>query len=160
LVKALTVRNSVANRHQNGENGVINQLESGNSKPGSKDVIHEIQAELAFPDEPEVGRVKAVVKITERRLIVSMADPAGHRFFDRTYVPFRGPRFLQCLLTPLASVIGMLFSKRDLGWIGMDTDSPALRITPIVPPDFWLEIFFQAQQDATEAASLLDRFWR
>jgi hypothetical protein len=120
-------------------------------------VSHEAPVQLSFPDEPEVGRVSGVVTISGRRLSVS-GERSG-LYFRRQYVPFRGPRFLQGLLTPLVSVIGMLFSKRDIAWTGLDTVNPCLRITPTVPPDFWLEVHFQDRQDAIKAASLLEQFW-
>ncbi len=112
-----------------------------------------IHVELSFPDEPEVGRIAGIVRRSGRRLVVSASGP-GY-WFDRRYVPFRGRRWLQYLLTPLAAPLGVLFSQRDLCWSGMETDTPCLHLRPLVPPDFWLNVHFRSHEEADQTASLV-----
>jgi len=133
-------------------------MTTSHSQPKAEDVDFEVPVHLSFPDEPEADRLSAVVKISGRTLAISVCERWGN-WDERRYVPFTGPGLLQRILTPLAALKGMLFSKRDITWIGMDSETASLRITPIVPEEFWLDIHFQCNEDAREVASRIDKFW-
>jgi len=69
----------------------------------------------------------------------------------RKWIPFRGPRFCQWLLTPLLAWKGMLFSARDVLWVDWETSHPTVRISPCVPPDFWFAVTFNSRTEAEVA---------
>ena len=76
------------------------------------------------------------------------------------WIPFRGPFPLQCLLTPICALRGILTSRRDLTWIDDEDHLPRLMVTPCVPADFMVEFAFTSRADADSARNLIARIWR
>lgn len=102
-----------------------------------------------------------VLRFSLRRMTMVVQAEAGKRSYDaeRRFLRFRGPRIVQCLLTPLFAPFGMLFSLRDCRWNDSDQAQPVMELRPCVPQDFWFAFRFANQTDAEEASRLLAGFF-
>ena len=132
----------------------------------------EFQVLVTCPDEDENGNkpADAVLRLTGKMLTISRYCKyealALSRFYKDDgfwltgkYRPFRGPSILQWLLTPICSFNGILTAERNVQWIAKDTNEPVLRITPLVPPEFWVDIHFKGQNDADAVENVLKDLW-
>lgn len=134
----------------------------------------EFQVRLTCPDEDESENkpADAVLRFNDRVLTIrryykyeSLALSRFYKVKDDGFWltwkarPFKGPVILQWLLTPLCAINGILTAERDVQWIGKDTNEPILRITPLVPSEFWVDIHFKDQSDAEVVDNVLKDLW-
>lgn len=126
-------------------------------------MVEEFKVLVTCPDEDEDGneRVEAVLRVMNRMLAISryFEHKRGGYWLTGKYRLFRGPWPLQLALTPLFSFNGILFTKRDLLWMGTDTNQPRLRITPLVPAEFWVDIHFKTREQADAVADSIGQWW-
>ena len=125
-------------------------------------MVAQFEVLVTGPDEEKKGQkpVEAVLRVLDRMLAISRYVRYKRRGYWLTFKfrLFRGPWFLQHHLTPLFAFNGILFTKRDVHWIGTDTSQPRLRITPVVP-EYWTDILFQTTEDGDAVAELIGQWW-
>jgi hypothetical protein len=105
-------------------------------------MVAEFKVLVTCPAEDVDGNepVKAVLRVLDGQLTLSryLTHKRGGCWLTWKSRLFRGPWPLQLVLTPLFSFNGILFSKGNLSWLGADTNEHRLRITPLVPAEFWV----------------------
>lgn len=107
-----------------------------------------VKATLLDPDYFEnKGHRELILRIEHR----SFSIVGGLR-----WIPFRGPRVLQWLLTPVYSMSGVLTAKRNLSWV---ENGMRLQVTPCVPADFFYEFTFANREEAEAARSMIEVIW-
>lgn len=115
------------------------------------------------PDESE-GRnepIEAFLRVMDRMLMITrhLQHKRGDYWLTSKLRFFRGPWLLQLALTPLFAFNGILFSERNISWMVTGTNRRRLRITPLVPAEFWVDVQFRTSEDADAVADLIGQWW-
>jgi len=122
----------------------------------------EVEVRVTCPDdeESETQPVEAVLRINETELALwcLYIHKGSGCWVRRTFRPFRGPRPVQFLLTIFFAPT-ILIGRRDVRPIGPGGETPCLRITPFVPPEFWVDIHFNGKDDGGAAADLVEKLF-
>src|SRR5262245_13912532 len=107
-----------------------------------------------WPDDDAGRPVNAILRISSSdvQMFVQCED---QKMRAASWIRFRGPRILQWLFTPLCAARGMLVSQRDLRWV----DMTRLRLIPLVPPEFWVDIEFHSENAAEIARQRMANFF-
>jgi hypothetical protein len=130
---------------------------------GEDGMVEEFNVFVTCPDEDEDGNepVEAVLRVMDRMLAISRCfqHKRGGFWLTWKYRLFRGPWPLQLALTPLFAFNGILFMKRDVLWMGTDTNQHRLRITPLVPAVFKVDIHFKTSEEADAVADVIGQWW-
>jgi hypothetical protein len=115
----------------------------------------EFSVVASCPDDDDGRSVSAILRVTANDLQV-FVECYGQMIRAARWIPFRGPKLLQWLLTLPCAGSGMLISKGDLHWFGLqDSDTPRLRLLPWVPPEFWCDLEFRSRDEAKTASELV-----
>lgn len=120
-------------------------------------MVAEFKLLVSCPDRDENEPVEAILRVLHGMLAISvyLKHKRGGAWLTRRFRLFRGPWPLQIVLTPLFAFNGILFSKRQMSWIDLDTSNYRLRITPFVPAEFWVDIRFNTREEADAVARLI-----
>jgi hypothetical protein len=122
----------------------------------------EVEVRVTCPDdeESEAQQVEAVLRINETELALwcLYIHRGAECWVRRTFRPFRGPWPIQSYLTVFFAPT-ILFGKRDVRPICENGEMPCLRITPFVPPEFWVDIRFNSKDDLEAVADLVEKLF-
>ena len=134
----------------------------GSQSAGGFSMVLDVEVRVTCPDDEEATEqaIEAVLRIDEIELALWLFDPRAKSElrFRRSFRPFRGPWPVQYLLTIFFAPT-ILFGKRDIQWIVRDQEIPRLRISPFVPPEFWVDIQFDSTKDRELVAERVERMW-
>lgn len=124
-------------------------------------MVLEVPVRVTCPDEASRGEpVEAVLRIGDRELSVWYpSQSTGLRGgVQRRFRPFRGPWPVQFLFTAFCAPV-MLFGKRDLSWVRDERQAPCLRIVPIVPSEFCVQLHLVSDRDSAAVARAVEALW-
>lgn len=112
-------------------------------------------------EESKEESVEAVLRISDTALALwrSLPRKGSPVWLRQTFRPFRGPWFVQLLLTIFFAPT-ILFGRRNVRWVDESDGLPCLRITPFVPSEFWVKMTFRNKRDSELVADLIEQFWR